>query len=132
VRDFKAPLIAGSMTTLVVFIPMMVLPGITGKFLAYIPITVFITLVAALAISLTLNSALFYKLSKPKTRYLREENVEKFLTASDREILEKEREGKEARDHEEKSLRQRLLDGLSRLYDLLCFLDEINESSRSR
>jgi len=117
VRDFKAPLIAGTMTTLVVFIPMMVLPGILGKFLAYIPITVFITLLAALFISLTVNSAFFYKLSKPKKRYVREETAEKFLTPTDLEILTLERQGKEQRDHESKSLRQRSLDKLSRWYE---------------
>jgi len=117
VRDFKAPLIAGTMTTLVVFIPMMVLPGILGKFLAYIPITVFITLLAALFISLTVNSAFFYKLSKPKKRYVSEESAEKFLTVTDLEILHQERQGKEQRDHESKSLRQRTLDKLSRWYE---------------
>lgn len=117
VRDFKAPLIAWTMTTLVVFIPMMVLPGILGKFLAYIPITVFITLLAALFISLTLNSALFYKLSKPKKRFVREARTEKFLSAEDLEILTQERVWKTERDHESKSLRQRSLDWLSSFYE---------------
>ena len=119
VRDFKAPLIAGTMTTLVVFIPMMVLPGVLGKFLAYIPITVFITLIAALFISLTVNSALFYKLSKPKKRYVREETAEKFLSASDLEVLAAERIGKEEKNHETKSLRQRSLDALSTRYEMV-------------
>ncbi len=117
VRDFKAPLIAGTTTTLVVFIPMMVLPGILGKFLAYIPITVFITLLAALFISLTVNSAFFYKLSKPKTWYVREETAEKFLSEQDLAILTLERQGKVERWHATKSLRQRALDSLSRRYE---------------
>ena len=91
VRDFHKPLIAGTATTLVVFIPMMVLPGVTGKFLAYIPITVFITLIAALFISLTINSAVFYKLSKNKKWYVREESNEQFMTPDDRKILARER-----------------------------------------
>ncbi len=119
VRDFKAPLIAGTSTTLVVFIPMMVLPGILGKFLAYIPITVFITLIAALFVSLTVNSALFYILSKPKKWYVREETAEKFLTEEDRLILQEERVGKEEKEHEKKSFRQRALDNMSRWYERL-------------
>ena len=40
-REYAVPIISGVMTTIVVFIPMMTLPGILGKFLAYIPITIF-------------------------------------------------------------------------------------------
>ena len=117
VRDFKAPLIAWTTTTLVVFIPMMVLPWVLGKFLAYIPITVFITLIAALFVSLTVNSAFFYKLSKPKKRYVSEEKTEQFLNEEDRALLLHERIGKVARSHDTKSFRQRMLDRLSRWYE---------------
>ncbi|MCP4523060.1 MAG: efflux RND transporter permease subunit, partial [Candidatus Gracilibacteria bacterium] len=58
VKEYKAPLIAGTLTTLVAFLPLMFLPGVMGKFLAYIPITVFTTLLAALFLSLTLSSTL--------------------------------------------------------------------------
>jgi multidrug efflux pump len=44
VKDYAIPLISGTATTLVVFLPMLTLPGIMGKFLAYIPITIFVTL----------------------------------------------------------------------------------------
>lgn len=117
VRDFYKPLIAGTATTLVVFIPMMVLPWIIGKFLAFIPITVFVTLVAALFISLTLNSALFYKLSKKKKVFHREPTVEKFLTVEDRELLEIEREWKTEVDDSHMSLRQRILEWLNNRYE---------------
>jgi multidrug efflux pump subunit AcrB len=70
---------------------MMILPGITGKFLSFIPITVFSTLVAALFISLTLNSALFYKLSKKLPTYHKEPQIEKFMPAEDLALLEEER-----------------------------------------
>lgn len=40
-REYAVPIIAGVSTTIVVFIPMMVLPGMMGKFLANIPITIF-------------------------------------------------------------------------------------------
>lgn len=40
-REYSIPIMAGVMTTILAFLPMMVLPGILGKFLAYIPITIF-------------------------------------------------------------------------------------------
>lgn len=49
-RDYSTPLIAGTATTIIVFVPLLFLPGVTGKFLAYIPVTVFSTLSAALVI----------------------------------------------------------------------------------
>ncbi len=69
VKEFAIPLISGTATTLVVFLPLLTLPGIMGKFLAYIPITIFVTLLWSLFIALTINSALFFKISKPKAFY---------------------------------------------------------------
>lgn len=40
-REYAVPIIVGVSTTIVVFIPMMTLPGILGKFLANIPVTIF-------------------------------------------------------------------------------------------
>ena len=117
VRDFKAPLIAWTSTTIVVFIPMMVLPGITGKFLAYIPITVFITLIAALFIALTVNAAIFFLLSKQKKKYIKEESVEQFLSSTDKLILDEERQGIEQVTSETMSFKQRMLEGLNRGYE---------------
>ena len=119
VRDYHKPLIAGTLTTLVVFIPMMVLPGITWKFLSYIPITVFSTLVAALFISLTLNSALFYKLSKKRKTYHREPQIEKFMTPEDLVLLEEEREGKQEKQNTQLSFRERILEKLNDTYENL-------------
>lgn len=61
-----------------VFIPLFVLPGVMGKFLSYIPITIFITLIAALVLSLIVNPVLYYLLtpkSKTYERHLSEEEV---------------------------------------------------------
>jgi len=52
--EFKTPLISGMMTTLAVFIPLLVLPGIMGKYLSFIPISVALTLSGSLAVSLLL------------------------------------------------------------------------------
>lgn len=56
--EFKNPLISGTLTTLAVFIPLMVLPDVLGKFLSFIPISVSVTLIAALLISLFIIPAL--------------------------------------------------------------------------
>lgn len=53
-HEFKGPLISGTLTTLSVFIPLFSLPGVLGKYLTFVPITVFIVLTCALFISLLL------------------------------------------------------------------------------
>ncbi len=133
VRDYKTSLISWTMTTVVVFIPMMLLPWIMGKFLAYIPITVFATLLAALFISLTLNSALFYKLSKKKKRYISHPKSEQFLGKEERLLLEEERQWKAKRYPEKASFftkiwkkRIRFLESLNNGYEVILhkFLDK--------
>lgn len=91
VKEFKAPLIAWNMTTLVVFLPMMMLPWIMWKFLSYIPITVFITLLAWLVLSLTINSALFMKMNKNKKYFINDESSENVKTKEEIELLKEER-----------------------------------------
>lgn len=94
VKEFKIPLIAGTATTLVVFLPMMLLPGILGKFLAYIPITVFITLLAWLILSLTLNSPIFMLLNKNKKYYVQSDSSDLVKTKEEIALLKEERMGK--------------------------------------
>ena len=53
-REYRAPLIAGWLTTLVVFLPLYSLPGIMGQYLSFIPITIGILLTVSLAVSLFL------------------------------------------------------------------------------
>ncbi|MCD5382946.1 efflux RND transporter permease subunit [Candidatus Gracilibacteria bacterium] len=67
VYEFKGPLISGFLTTIAVFIPLLVLPGVMGKYLSYIPITVSIILTASLLISFFIIPAIAVKiLSKKK------------------------------------------------------------------
>lgn len=92
VNTYKAPNVNSSLTNLVVFIPMLVLPGIMGKFLSYIPITIFTTLLASLFLSLTVNNALFAKLNKRWTYYYEEdESTEMILSENDKALLDEER-----------------------------------------
>lgn len=102
-KELKAPLISGTMTTLVAFAPMIFLPGIMWKFLAYIPITVFTTLVAALFLSLTISSALFFKLSKKKNYYHEDLWYESRLSSDEKDFLVSQRKWKKKRiEHESK------------------------------
>jgi len=120
VRDLKSPLISGTMTTLVAFLPMIFLPGILWRFLSYIPITVFLTLLWALILSLTLATALFYKLSAKKKSYHRDEKLEKTLSQEEKEFLVLEREWKVKSTEDTFTLRERFLDYLGdHYYNLL-------------
>jgi multidrug efflux pump subunit AcrB len=116
IKDFKNSIIAGTLTTIVVFIPMMTLPGVLGKFLAYIPITIFSTLLAILFLALTLNSALYYKLSKKQKTYLPNPSAEQFIPEEERAILAEERADKTIQT-EKITRRQRVLDSMSDRYE---------------
>jgi len=130
VRDYKLPLIAGTSTTLVVFLPLLSLPGVMGKFLAFIPITIFSTLLAALVISLTINSALYYKLSKPR-KYFEDKLVnKKYMLPEDVELLESDREWKEEKPKHKKDLRGKILDNIADWYGRL--LKKIMTNTKSR
>ncbi|MGE5541130.1 MAG: efflux RND transporter permease subunit [Bacillota bacterium] len=52
IREYAWPLIAGTFTTIVVFIPLFFLSGIVGKFLAAIPFTVIFVLLASIFVAL--------------------------------------------------------------------------------
>lgn len=52
VREYAWPLIAGTFTTIVVFVPLFFLSGIIGKFLAAIPFTVIFVLLASIFVAL--------------------------------------------------------------------------------
>ncbi len=51
-REYAWPLIAGTMTTVAVFLPLFFLSGITGKFIASIPFTVIFVLLASIFVAL--------------------------------------------------------------------------------
>lgn len=52
IKEYAWPLIAGTFTTIVVFIPLFFLSGIMGKFLASIPFTVIFVLLASIFVAL--------------------------------------------------------------------------------
>lgn len=52
IRDFHAPITAGTMTTIAVFVPLFFISGIVGEFIKSIPFTVISVLVASLVVAL--------------------------------------------------------------------------------
>ncbi len=52
IRQFAWPLIAGTMTTVAVFVPLFFLTGIMGQFLKAIPFTIIVVLLASIAVAL--------------------------------------------------------------------------------
>lgn len=93
-REYAVPIISWVMTTIVVFIPMMTLPGILGKFLAYIPVTIFGVLATGLVLALTVNSALYLLFVRRKNEYVDNPHATEYATEEEKELLLLEREGK--------------------------------------
>lgn len=116
IKDFKAPLITWTLTTLVVFLPLMFLPGVMWKFLAYIPITVFITLVAALFLALTVSATLFIKFARESKTYHVDEKLEATFSQKQKDFLEHERYWKTPELSNKVSLRDKTLRKLSLAY----------------
>lgn len=120
VKEFKSPLIAGTLTTLVAFLPLMFLPGVMGKFLGYIPTTVFSTLVAALFLSLTISSTLFIKLVKNGKTYHKEEKLEETFSQEQKDFLEYQRRGKTEVHHDKMTKREKILSNMwNKYYEVL-------------
>ena len=109
VKEFKSPLISWTLTTLVAFLPLMFLPWVVWKFLAYIPITVFSTLVAALFLSLTLSSALFISFVKSKKTFHVDKKSEESFSETEKLFLESQRKIKQEVKEDNKSIREKIL-----------------------
>ena len=100
VNTYKTANINTSLINIVVFIPLLVLPWITWKFLSYIPITIFTTLLWSLFLALTVNSALFVAFNKKLPYYYKEDEWDDEFIMSDIEagILKDEQEWKVIRN----------------------------------
>jgi multidrug efflux pump len=53
--EIFVPVLSGTLTTLAPFIPLAFLPGIVGKFMFYLPVTLIITLLASLVVAFIIN-----------------------------------------------------------------------------
>lgn len=116
IQEYKAPLISWTLTTLVVFLPMLSLPWVLWKFLSYIPVTVFSTLLAWLIIALTISSAVYMMLASEKNTFHRDEEVEKSLTEEEKIFLESEREWKTEVQAEKLTTKQKFLQKMWKKY----------------
>lgn len=108
-REYAIPIIAGVSTTIVVFIPLMALPGILGKFLAYIPITIFGVLATGLVLAITVNSALYLLFVRRKESYVDNVHALEYATDEEKELLAIERNGKIRINEEKAPLRTRII-----------------------
>ena len=115
-REYAIPIIAGVSTTIVVFIPMMTLPGILGKFLAYIPITIFGVLATWLVLAITVNSALYLIFVRRKTSYVDNIHAIEYATDEEKELLNIEREGKTRINEWKAPLRTRMIHNFIEYY----------------
>ncbi len=67
VSEVATPVIASTMTTLLVFFPMIFMPGIMGEFMNYLPKTLIVTLTCSLIVGLIFNPVVCSRLmKKPK------------------------------------------------------------------
>ena len=119
VKDLKSPLISWTCTTLVAFLPMMFLPWVMWRFLSYIPITIFSTLVAALILSLTISSPLFIKLHHKKNRFIKNKELEEHMKEEEKKLLEFDRQEKKKIKEKSLSFRDRFLNSLTKKYEIL-------------
>ena len=64
IHEFKWPVIAGTLTTVFAFLPMLTISGIIGDFMSVIPITVTVLLIASLFVNLSITPTLAAKYLK--------------------------------------------------------------------
>jgi multidrug efflux pump subunit AcrB len=118
-REYAVPVISGVSVTIVVFVPMMFLPGILGKFLAYIPITIFGVLASGLVLALTVNSALYLLFVRRSKTYVESDTTLEYATPDEHELLSLEREGKTKIATSEAPLRTRVIHACIEWYKLV-------------
>lgn len=108
-KEFAAPVIAGTMTTLVVFLPLVTLSGTTGQFIKSIPITIgfvligslivgliYVPLMSTLDISLSKDTKLttiFKKIETGRTRII--SNINRWYEKQLNRLLESKKGGKQ-------------------------------------
>lgn len=115
-KEYAMSIIVGTLTTIMVFIPIMSLPGVMGRFLAFIPVTIFGVLFFGLLFALTINGALYKGMIRPKKIYSEDSTALEYATEDQKELLILEREGKILKNNKENSLRARLISGMTAHY----------------
>jgi multidrug efflux pump subunit AcrB len=80
--EVAVPIIAGTMTTIAAFAPMVFWPGVVGQFMSYLPKTLIITLSSSLFVGLIINPvicALFMKVDGQENRATLTKNGKRIL-----------------------------------------------------
>ncbi len=67
-KEVFLPVLAGTLTTLMPFVPLAFWSGTIGKFMFYLPITLIITLLASLVVAYTINPVFAVTFMKPYTK----------------------------------------------------------------
>ena len=115
-KEYKSPIIIGTLTTISAFIPILTLPWVMWIFLSFIPMIVFIILVATLFVSLTIAWPIFILFSKPKKKYEIFHELESVMTKDELSILEEEREWKQLQSESNISIRDKIFHSYSNWY----------------
>lgn len=86
VGEVFMPVLAGTLTTLAPFFPLAFWPGVVGKFMFYIPVTLIITLLASLFVACIINPVFAVQFmsnepseGKPKTNYRKLAKISAFI-----------------------------------------------------
>jgi multidrug efflux pump subunit AcrB len=76
VSEVAMPVIASTLTTLLVFFPMIYMPGIMGEFMNYLPKTLIVTLTCSLVVGLIFNPVICSRLMKKPVKVQSADEVE--------------------------------------------------------
>ncbi len=84
IKTLAIPLLSSTLTTVLAFLPIALLPGSTGEFVGTIAITVIVAVSCSLFISLTIIPALTAKLHRMSSKSLRKEEIDRSLSSQER------------------------------------------------
>lgn len=90
-QNYFSPVTAGTATTIAVFIPLLFLSGITGQFIASIPSTIIIVLIASLIVAFTFVPVIAAKLLRPSSKGIKSQRNKYFnkISSKYRTLLKK-------------------------------------------
>ncbi len=77
-KEYSAPLIAGTMTTVAVFVPLFTISGVTGEFIKSIPFTVIFVLIASIIVALGMTPIIASVFLKERASSSLEERQERY------------------------------------------------------
>ncbi|MDX9893736.1 MAG: efflux RND transporter permease subunit [Patescibacteria group bacterium] len=91
ISHYRNPLLSGTFTTIAAFVPMLLVSGIMGEYIKYLPITISIALLSALFVSLSIVPAVATVILKRKNGSFQQKEtyLEKFLTTKLTRIYKK-------------------------------------------